>query len=87
MSGSMHPTETHLRQHRREKRNKLRAKLAAAPAVDDRRITGLGSQGSLDPSRRIATYHLSSIAQARAGPELNQSALPVRFQLTRRYES
>jgi hypothetical protein len=31
MSGSLHPTETHLRRHRREKRHKLRAKLAVAP--------------------------------------------------------
>ena len=31
MSASLHPTEIHLRQHRKEKRNKLRAKLAAAP--------------------------------------------------------
>jgi aspartyl/asparaginyl beta-hydroxylase (cupin superfamily) len=31
MSGSLHPNETHLRRHRREKRNKLRAKLAVAP--------------------------------------------------------
>jgi hypothetical protein len=32
MSGSLHPTEIHRRRHRKEKRNKLRAKLAAAPA-------------------------------------------------------
>jgi hypothetical protein len=32
MSGSLHPTEIHGRRHRKEKRNKLRAKLAAAPA-------------------------------------------------------
>ena len=33
MSGSLHPTEIHRRRHRKEKRNKLRAQLAAAPAV------------------------------------------------------
>jgi hypothetical protein len=33
MSASLHPTEIHHRQHRKEKRNKLRAKLAAASAV------------------------------------------------------
>jgi hypothetical protein len=33
MSGSLHPTEIHRRRHRKEKRNKLRARLAAAPAV------------------------------------------------------
>jgi hypothetical protein len=33
MSGSLHPTEIHRRRHRIEKRNKLRARLAAAPAV------------------------------------------------------
>jgi hypothetical protein len=32
MSGSLHPTEIHRRRHRKEKRNKLRAQLAAAPA-------------------------------------------------------
>ena len=33
MSASHHPTDVHLRQHRSKKRNKLRAKIAAAPAV------------------------------------------------------
>ena len=33
MSGSLHPTEIHHRRHRKEKRNKLRAQLAAAPAA------------------------------------------------------
>lgn len=33
MSGSLHPTEIHRRRHRKEKRHKLRAQLAAAPAV------------------------------------------------------
>jgi hypothetical protein len=33
MSASLHPTEIHRRQHRREKRYKLRAQLAAAPPV------------------------------------------------------
>ena len=33
MSASHHPTDVHLRQHRVKKRNKLRARLAAAPAV------------------------------------------------------
>ena len=33
MSGSLHPTEIHRRRHRREKRSKLRAQLAKAPAV------------------------------------------------------
>jgi hypothetical protein len=33
MSGSLHPTEIHRRRHRTQKRNKLRAQLAAAPAV------------------------------------------------------
>jgi hypothetical protein len=32
MSASHHPTDTHLRQHRAKKRNKLRARIAAAPA-------------------------------------------------------
>ena len=33
MSGSLHPSAVHRRRHRKEKRNKLRAQLAAAPAV------------------------------------------------------
>jgi hypothetical protein len=33
MSASHKPTDTHLRQHRRKKRNKLRARIAAGPAV------------------------------------------------------
>ena len=33
MSGSLHPTEIHRRRHRKEKRDKLRARLAASPAV------------------------------------------------------
>ena len=33
MSASLHPTAIHRRQHRKEKRNKLRARLAAAPAL------------------------------------------------------
>ena len=33
MSASLHPTEIHRRRHRTQKRNKLRAQLAAAPAV------------------------------------------------------
>lgn len=31
MSASHHPTDIHLRQHRVKKRNKLRARIAAAP--------------------------------------------------------
>jgi hypothetical protein len=33
MSASHHPTDVHLRQHRAKKRNKLRARIAAAPAT------------------------------------------------------
>jgi hypothetical protein len=33
MSASHHPTDIHLRQHRKRKRDKLRAQLAAAPTV------------------------------------------------------
>jgi hypothetical protein len=33
MSASHRPTDIHLRQHRVKKRNKLRARLAAAPAI------------------------------------------------------
>jgi hypothetical protein len=33
MSASHHPTDIHLRQHRRKKRDKLRARIAAKPAI------------------------------------------------------
>jgi hypothetical protein len=33
MSASHRPTDIHLRQHRAKKRNKLRARIAAAPAT------------------------------------------------------
>ncbi len=33
MSASHHPTDTHLRQHRAKKRNKLRARIATASAA------------------------------------------------------
>jgi hypothetical protein len=33
MSASHHPTDIHLRQHRKKKRNKLRARIAATPAT------------------------------------------------------
>jgi hypothetical protein len=33
MSASHHPTDIHRRQQRRKKRNKLRARIAATPAV------------------------------------------------------
>ena len=34
MSSSHHPTDIHLRQHRLKKRDKLRARIAAAPATE-----------------------------------------------------
>ena len=34
MSGSLRPAEIHRRRQRKEKRRKLRSKLAAAPAVE-----------------------------------------------------
>lgn len=34
MSASHHPSDVHLRQHRAKKRNKLRARIAAAPATE-----------------------------------------------------
>jgi len=33
MTASRHPNDTHQRQHRAKKRNKLRARIAAAPAT------------------------------------------------------
>jgi len=34
MSASRHPSVIHLRRHRAKKRNKLRARIAAAPATE-----------------------------------------------------
>jgi hypothetical protein len=34
MTASHHPTDIHLRQHRAKKRDKLRARIAAAPATE-----------------------------------------------------
>jgi hypothetical protein len=34
MSASRHPTDIHLRQHRAKKRDRLRARIAAAPATE-----------------------------------------------------
>jgi hypothetical protein len=46
MSASHRPTDIHLRQHRTKKRNKLRARIAAAPA---------GARAALE-ARVLRTY-------------------------------
>jgi hypothetical protein len=38
MSGSLHPTEIHRRRHRKEKRERLRAKLAQASSAGERAV-------------------------------------------------
>ena len=52
MSASHHPTDTHLRQHRLKKRNKLRARIAAAPATG-RAALEVKVQRTYSPSHRM----------------------------------
>ena len=61
MSGSLHPTETHRRQHRKEKRNKLRAQLARAP---------LSGRAAIE-AKLLKTYVLGS------GPQPSKPSAPV----------
>ena len=61
MSASHQPTDTHLRQHRAKKRNKLRARIAAAPT------TGLAAleakvQRTYSPSHRMLKEKLPPAA-------------------------
>ena len=69
MSGSLHPTEIHRRRHRVEKRNKLRAQLAAAPAVARAAIeaklqktyaVGSGPQASKSSARDVASVPVTT---------------------------
>jgi hypothetical protein len=59
MSGSLHPTETHRRRHRKEKRNKLRARLATVPAAGRAAIE----------AKLLKTYVLGSEPQPPKGAE------------------
>jgi len=53
MSASHKPTDTHLRQHRVKKRNKLRARIAANPATG-RAALEAKVQRTYSPSHRAA---------------------------------
>jgi len=57
MSASHNPTDTHLRQHRLKKRNKLRARIAAAPAAG-RAALEAKVQRTYSPSHRMAKEKL-----------------------------
>ena len=59
MSGSLHPTEIHRRRHRKEKRNKLRARLRVAPAAGRAAIE----------AKLLKTYVLGSEPQPSKGTE------------------
>ena len=59
MSASHHHTDTHLRQHRAKKRNKLRARIAAAPATD-RAALEAKVQRTYAPSHRTMKEKLPS---------------------------
>jgi hypothetical protein len=52
MSASHHSTDIHLRQHRAKKRNKLRARIAAAPATG-RAALEVKVQRTYSPSHRM----------------------------------
>jgi hypothetical protein len=67
MSGSLHPTEIHRRQHRKAKRNKLRAQLAAAPAVGRAAIE----------AKLQKTYSLGSGPQPAKTSAQDGAAVPV----------
>jgi hypothetical protein len=60
MSGSLHPTEIHKRQHRKEKREKLRAQLAVAPpagraAIEAKLLKTYAVGSGPQPSPRVDT--------------------------------
>jgi len=67
MSGSLHPTEINRRRHRKEKRNKLRAQLAAAPAIGRAAIE----------AKLQKTYALGSSAQPSKSSAHDAAAVPV----------
>ena len=67
MSGSLHPTEIHRRRHRKTKRNKLRAQLAAAPAVGRAAIE----------AKLLKTYSLGSGPQVSKSGAHGGAAVPV----------
>jgi hypothetical protein len=49
MSASHHPTDIHLRQRRKKKRDKLRARIAAAPAAAGRAVLEAKVQRTYSP--------------------------------------
>jgi hypothetical protein len=60
MSGSLHPTEIHRRQHRKEKRDKLRAQLVTAPpaaraAIEAKLLKTYVLGSGPQPSPRVET--------------------------------
>src|SRR3989442_11523863 len=67
MSASLHPTEVHRRRHRKEKRNKLRAQLAAAPVVGRPAIE----------AKLLKTYALGCGPQASKSTAHDAAPVPV----------
>ena len=53
MSASHKPTDTHLRQHRVKKRNKLLARIAAAPTATGRAALEAKVQRTYSPSHKM----------------------------------
>jgi hypothetical protein len=68
MSASLHPTETHRRQHRKQKRDKLRALLAKAPA---------GARAALE-ARLLKTYPVGYEPQPPKAKAPDAPAVPVK---------
>jgi uncharacterized protein DUF6800 len=67
MSASLHPTEIHRRQHRKAKRDKLRAKLAAAPPTGRAAIE----------AKLQKTYPLGSLPQPPKSKTPDTAPVPV----------
>ena len=67
MSQSLHPTEIHRRQHRKRKRDKLRAQLAAAPA---------GGRAAIE-AKLQKTYALGSGPQSSKSGAAEAAAAPA----------
>jgi len=67
MSASHHPTDVHLRQHRAKKRDKLRARIAAAPIV---------GRAALEAKvqRTYSRFHVA--AKAKLPPAVAKASVP-----------
>ena len=68
MSGSLRPTEIHKRRHRKEKRQKLRAKLANAPAHERSTLEAkLQKMGGLPKQELTSASHIAPAVKVERG--------------------